>query len=145
MESQTQEERSTQVQVIPADDLEIAQEVTALQKGSRLAAPMEIEQQLGAIYSLFSAVEGTGRVQRSVVHTLDVRADGVVAARLGREESTPLVHLERLRLARVKRLLPPRLLRLRRAYAVVRLVRLRPHAARVGLQQRRLAYDLPRC
>jgi GntR family transcriptional regulator len=28
-----------------------------------------------------------------------VRADGVVAARLGLEESTPLVHLERLRLA----------------------------------------------
>ncbi|MEK6442896.1 GntR family transcriptional regulator [Pseudonocardia sp. T1-2H] len=68
-------------------------------RAPRLAAPMEIEQQLGAIYSLFSAVEGTGRVQRSVVHTLDVRADGVVAARLGREESTPLVHLERLRLA----------------------------------------------
>jgi GntR family transcriptional regulator len=33
------------------------------------------------------------------VRTLDVRADGVVAARLGLEESTPLVHLERLRLA----------------------------------------------
>ena len=34
-----------------------------------------------------------------MVRTLDVRADGVVAARLGLEESTPLVHLERLRLA----------------------------------------------
>ena len=33
------------------------------------------------------------------MRTLDVRADGVVAARLGLEESTPLVHLERLRLA----------------------------------------------
>jgi GntR family transcriptional regulator len=65
----------------------------------RLAAPVEIEQQLGSLYSLFSAVESTGREQRSVVRTLDVRADGVVAARLGLEESTPLVHLERLRLA----------------------------------------------
>lgn len=65
----------------------------------RRAEPAEIEQPLGEIYSLFSAVEATGRVQRSVVRTLDVRADGVVAARLGLEESTPLVHLERLRLA----------------------------------------------
>jgi GntR family transcriptional regulator len=65
----------------------------------RRVEPAEIEQPLGEIYSLFSAVEATGRVQRSVVHTLDVRADGVVAARLGLEESTPLVHLERLRLA----------------------------------------------
>src|SRR3954470_22612606 len=65
----------------------------------RRAEPTEIEQPLGEIYSLFTAVEATGRVQRSVVRTLDVRADGVVAARLGLEESTPLVHLERLRLA----------------------------------------------
>jgi GntR family transcriptional regulator len=65
----------------------------------RRAGPAEIEQPLGEIYSLFSAVEATGRVQRSVVRTLDVRADGVVATRLGLEESTPLVHLERLRLA----------------------------------------------
>jgi GntR family transcriptional regulator len=33
------------------------------------------------------------------VRTLEVRADGVVAARLGLEESTPLVFLERLRMA----------------------------------------------
>ena len=65
----------------------------------RRAEPSPIEQPLGEIYSLFTAVEATGRVQRSVVRTLDVRADGVVAARLGLEESTPLVHLERLRLA----------------------------------------------
>lgn len=65
----------------------------------RRAEPAEIEQPLTEIYSLFSAVEATGRVQRSVVRTLEVRADGVVAARLGLEESTPLVHLERLRLA----------------------------------------------
>jgi GntR family transcriptional regulator len=66
---------------------------------SRRAEPAEVEQPLGESFSLFSAVEATGRVQRSVVRTLDVRADGVVAARLGLEESTPLVHLERLRLA----------------------------------------------
>ena len=33
------------------------------------------------------------------MRTLDVRADGVAAARLGLEEPTPLVYLERLRLA----------------------------------------------
>ena len=38
-------------------------------------------------------------VQRSVVRALDVRADGVVASRLGLEESTPLLRLDRLRLA----------------------------------------------
>lgn len=65
----------------------------------RLAEPTEIAQQLGTPYSLFQSVEATGRAQRNVVHTLDVRADGVVAARLGLEESTPLVHLERLRFA----------------------------------------------
>src|SRR5690348_9456310 len=65
----------------------------------RRAEPAEIEQPLGEIFSLFSAVEAAGKVQRSVVRTLDVRADGVVAAKLGLEESTPLVHLERLRFA----------------------------------------------
>lgn len=65
----------------------------------RRAEPGTIEQQLGEPYSLFTAVEATGQVARSVVYTLDVRADGVVAARLRLEESTPLVHLERLRLA----------------------------------------------
>lgn len=65
----------------------------------RRAEPAEIEQPLGEIFSLFSAVEATGQVQRSVVRTLDIRADGVVASRLGLEESTPLVHLERLRFA----------------------------------------------
>jgi len=60
---------------------------------------VEIEQPVGALYSLFASVEATGQEQRSIVHTLDIRADGVVAARLGLEESTPLVYLERLRLA----------------------------------------------
>ncbi len=68
----------------------------------RVARPTvrsEIEQPLDEPYSLYVAVESAGRTQRSVVRTFEVRADGVVAARMGLEESTPLVHLERLRLA----------------------------------------------
>lgn len=66
---------------------------------SRQAEPVEIAQRLGALYSLYQSVRALGLEQRSVVRALDVRADGVVAARLGLEESTPLVHLERLRYA----------------------------------------------
>jgi GntR family transcriptional regulator len=66
---------------------------------SRLGPAAEIEQPLGVLYSLFASVEAAGEVQRSVVRALDVRADRVVASRLGLEESTPLLHLERLRLA----------------------------------------------
>jgi GntR family transcriptional regulator len=65
----------------------------------RVAAGAEIEQPLGALYSLFASVEAAGLVQRSVTRRLEIRADGVVAARLGLEESTPLLYLERLRLA----------------------------------------------
>jgi GntR family transcriptional regulator len=65
----------------------------------RVTERTEIEQPLGALYSLFASVEAAGEVQRSIVRALDVRADGVVARRLGREESTPLLFLERLRLA----------------------------------------------
>ena len=65
----------------------------------RLAPTPELTQPLGALYSLFALVEEAGLEQRSIVRRLDVRADGVAAARLGLEESTPLVHLERLRLA----------------------------------------------
>ena len=64
----------------------------------RLAA-VEVEQHLGALASLFATVESRGLEQRSVVRALDVRADGVIAVRLGLEESTPLVYLERLRFA----------------------------------------------
>ncbi|GAA1397881.1 GntR family transcriptional regulator [Pseudonocardia kongjuensis] len=66
---------------------------------ARPAGPAAIEQPLDEPYSLYVAVEAAGRTQRSVVRTFEVRADGVVAARMGLEESTPLVHLERLRLA----------------------------------------------
>lgn len=68
-------------------------------RSPRVAAPLEIEQPLGALYSLFTAVEAAGLPQLSVVRVLDLRADGVVARHLGLEESTPLLHLERLRLA----------------------------------------------
>ena len=54
---------------------------------------MEIEQPVGALYSL------SGQEQRSIVHILDIRADGVVAARLGLEVRRRCVYLERLRLA----------------------------------------------
>ncbi len=61
--------------------------------------PAVITQPTGVAYSLFASVEGAGLSQVSVVRVMDLRADGVVAARLGLEESTPLFHLERLRLA----------------------------------------------
>jgi GntR family transcriptional regulator len=73
--------------------------VTAARGRRPRLAPAEVEQPLGALASLFAAVEARGLEQRSVVRALDVRADGVVAVRLGLEESTPLVYLERLRLA----------------------------------------------
>ncbi|WBC16442.1 GntR family transcriptional regulator [Micromonospora sp. WMMA1998] len=73
--------------------------VAARGRPPRLAGTMEIEQPVGALYSLFASVEAAGLRQRSVVRTLDVRADGVVAVRLGLEESTPLLYLERVRLA----------------------------------------------
>ncbi|MEV6058015.1 GntR family transcriptional regulator [Streptomyces sp. NPDC052107] len=58
-----------------------------------------IEQPVGALYSLFASVEAAGLEQRSVVRNLDIRADAHVAVRLAMEESTPLLYLERLRLA----------------------------------------------
>jgi GntR family transcriptional regulator len=73
--------------------------VAARGKPPRLAVDAEIVQPLGAVYSLFASVEAAGLEQRSIVRTLDVRADAHIAARLGLEESTPLLYLERLRLA----------------------------------------------
>ncbi|MBW4716911.1 GntR family transcriptional regulator [Saccharothrix obliqua] len=65
----------------------------------RVSPAADVEQPLDTLYSLFASVEAAGLAQRSVVRVLDVRADGVVADRLDLEGSTPLVHLERLRLA----------------------------------------------
>lgn len=58
-----------------------------------------IAQPVETVYSLFESVERTGRSQRSSVRALRRTADGVIAARLGLEESTPLLHVERLRYA----------------------------------------------
>jgi GntR family transcriptional regulator len=66
---------------------------------SRISGPAEIEQPLGTLYSLFASVGSTGLSQRSIVRDLSVLADAVVADRLGLEGSTPLLYLERLRLA----------------------------------------------
>ncbi|WP_212519692.1 GntR family transcriptional regulator [Actinospica acidithermotolerans] len=63
----------------------------------RIAPASEIHQPMGALYSLFARVEATGLGQHSLVRALDVRADAVVADRLGLEGSTPLFHLERVR------------------------------------------------
>ena len=65
----------------------------------RHAAHDLITQPLGTLYSLFALVEVAGLAQTSIVRVRDVRADGVVADRLLLEASTPLFHLERLRLA----------------------------------------------
>lgn len=64
---------------------------------TRLASG-EIHQVQGTLYSLFAAVQNAGHRQRSVVRSLQARADGTVATRLGLEESTPLIYLERVRL-----------------------------------------------
>lgn len=73
--------------------------VTAARGRKPRLAPVEVEQPLGALSSLFATVEARGLEQRSVVRRLVVLRDGVVAARLGLEEAAPLVFLERLRLA----------------------------------------------
>lgn len=65
----------------------------------RLVDPTRFTQPVGTAASLFTSVEAGGAEQVSVVRRLDVHADGTVAARLGLEESTPLLYLERLRLA----------------------------------------------
>jgi GntR family transcriptional regulator len=66
---------------------------------SRVVSPAAIEQPLGALYSLFATIEAAGLPIRSKVRTFGIRADGVIAPRLGLEESVPLVYLERIRLA----------------------------------------------
>jgi GntR family transcriptional regulator len=65
----------------------------------RVSPAADIVQPIGVLYSLFSSVEESGLAQRSSVQTLGIRADAVVADRLGLEGSTPLVHIERIRYA----------------------------------------------
>ncbi|HVA21808.1 MAG TPA: GntR family transcriptional regulator [Candidatus Micrarchaeia archaeon] len=57
------------------------------------------DQRLGALYSLFQAVEAQGAMQRSRVRRLDVRTDPVAARQLGLDPADQLLYLERLRLA----------------------------------------------
>lgn len=66
--------------------------------GTRIRS-VEFKQPLGAIYSLFRAIESQGVKQESVVIAFDVRKNADKAARLGLQADTPLVYLERIRLA----------------------------------------------
>ncbi|CDO10455.1 GntR family transcriptional regulator [Mycolicibacterium cosmeticum] len=68
-------------------------------RATRLADIPVIEQPLGALYSLFAAVEATGVSQHSVVRVLDIRRDPTVAQTLELPSDAPLVYLERLRMA----------------------------------------------
>ena len=73
--------------------------VVLAERGRRPRVAGQIAQPLGTVYSLFASVEAAGLRQTSLVRSVDLRADGVVADRLGLEASTPLFRLERLRLA----------------------------------------------
>jgi GntR family transcriptional regulator len=68
-------------------------------RAPRLAEPAQINQPLGALYSLFASVEAAGLIQRSIVRALDVRTDDDVAEHLDLPAGTELFYLERLRLA----------------------------------------------
>jgi GntR family transcriptional regulator len=59
----------------------------------------EFEQPIGALYSLFQAIEAQGVEQRSIVRAKEILTDPVAAAELGTAPDTPLVYLERVRLA----------------------------------------------
>ncbi len=65
----------------------------------RVAAPSEIQQPVGALYSLFASVEDSGLEQRSVIRALELRTDADAAAHLAEAVDEPLFYLERVRLA----------------------------------------------
>ena len=65
----------------------------------RIVLDAEIEQPLGALYSLFASVEAAGLKQTSLVRRLEIRSDEKVSPHLGLEPGAPLFYLERLRLA----------------------------------------------
>jgi GntR family transcriptional regulator len=73
--------------------------VAARGRRPRVAGAAEIEQPVGAMYSLFEAVEQAGMRPRSEVRALDIRRDAEVSRRLGLSRSTDLLYLERLRIA----------------------------------------------
>lgn len=60
---------------------------------------VEFEQPLGGLSSLFRLIEAEGVAQTNEVLALDERRDPTVAGVLGLDPATPLVYLERLRLA----------------------------------------------
>lgn len=64
-----------------------------------LVRTAELEQPLGALYSLFRAVEAQGLESRSRVLALDERTHAGAAGHLGLPGDARLVHLARLRLA----------------------------------------------
>lgn len=68
-------------------------------RATRLADVPVIEQPLGALYSLFAAVEATGLSQYSIVRALEIRTDPTMAKTLEMGPDAPLVYLERLRMA----------------------------------------------
>lgn len=65
----------------------------------RVSSPVEIDQSLGSLYSLFSSVRAVGLAQTSLVLTLDQRHDSAVASRLNLPATTELFYLSRLRMA----------------------------------------------
>ena len=71
--------------------------VVARGRRPRVAHP--IRPRLGALYSLSETVRAAGLPERSVVRVQELGRDAAAAARLGVGAETPLVHLERLRLA----------------------------------------------
>ncbi|MBO1766705.1 GntR family transcriptional regulator [Allobranchiibius sp. GilTou38] len=74
--------------------------VTAVRgRAPQIPPAAQIEQPLGALYSLFAAAEDAGMEQISQVRVLDLRVDEVAAGRLGLPNDVPLLYLERLRLA----------------------------------------------
>lgn len=66
-------------------------------RATRLADLPVIQQPLGALYSLFAAVEAKGLDQRSIVRALEIRHDSKVSATLELDPDARLVYLERLR------------------------------------------------
>ncbi len=61
--------------------------------------PPEFEQPAGALYSLFEEIEAQGAEQRSIVRAKRLGSDAVAAGKLALAPETPLVYVERLRLA----------------------------------------------
>ena len=65
----------------------------------RIVTDAEIEQPLGALYSLFASVEAAGLKQTSIVRVLEMRTDKEIAPHLELEPGASLFYLERIRLA----------------------------------------------